>query len=228
MPARTAPCYRFAHIALLPAMAVALASGAGARPIATYQQDFEAEAASAGTEWTLHLSGAPNTPLTPPTAHTPGFSRFLGNLLNDTATLHTLLTPGQQYELKFDLYIIDSWDGNDTAWGPDRFRVNVNGVRRFDHTFSNTPSQTQSYPGAPSVQFVNLGFSVYSDAIYRGITIGFTSIGADAFDFYGFGLQTPLDESWGIDNVRITPVPGPGAAGLLVGAGLLGARRRRR
>lgn len=227
MPAPTAPSFGLAKTALLPALALAIATGAGARPIATYQQDFEAEAASAGVEWTLRLAGSPTT-ITPPTAQTAGFTRFLGNLLNDTATLHANLTPGQQYELKFDLYIIDSWDGNDTAWGPDRFRVNVNGVRRFDHTFSNTPSQSQSYPGTPAVQFVNLGFNVYSDAIYRNITIGFTALGTDAFDFYGFGLQTPLDESWGIDNVRITPVPGPGAAGLLAGAGLLGARRRRR
>ncbi len=54
---------------------------------------------------------------------------------------------------------------------------------------------------------VNLGFSGYTDAIYRGATFNFTSTGTtSALHFADGGIQDIGDESWGIDNVKIFKV----------------------
>lgn len=130
--------------------------------------------------------------------------------------------------LKFDLYIIDSWDGDDTAYGPDRFMVEVNGKNLFDNTFANQHTY-QSYR-QPDVGPTHLGFSSASkDSIYRNITITFDPGAAQylTFDFRDTANQGVGDESWGIDNVQVsyTTVPAPGSAALL---GLLGLTARRR
>ncbi|MGB8169737.1 MAG: pre-peptidase C-terminal domain-containing protein, partial [Chthoniobacteraceae bacterium] len=50
----------------------------------------------------------------------------------------------------------------------------------------------------------NLGFSSYTDAIYRTVTLNFTSTGASTpIVFRDGGIQDINDESWGIDNVRV-------------------------
>lgn len=135
------------------------------------------------------------------------------------------------YNVTFDLYTIDSWDGNGPQ-GPDYFRVYVNDTMKLNETFATGAGLAQSFR-APDIGPVHLGFSPgWKDAIYRDISIDFTLPEGSRwmwFDFTGFNLQSVSDESWGIDNIRIstTLVPAPGSLALLLGgAGLLGRRRR--
>jgi hypothetical protein len=137
---------------------------------------------------------------------------------------------GIRYTLTFDLNVIDSWDGNDTRFGPDRFITQINAVTLFDQTFANTGA-TQSFRG-PDVGRSHLGFSPqWQDSIYRDISISAVlPRGVNPwFTWYASGLQGLHDESWGIDNVRVSyeviPSPGVLAPG---GVGLLALARRRR
>ena len=118
--------------------------------------------------------------------------------------------------VEFDLYIFDSWDGNNDDW-----KLKVDGVDRihtdFDnHTWDSPPGNMQSYPH--NVEFSNpvQTGSVQSGLPYRcwtsqpiptslyfinnitqhtgtSLTIG----------LQGLGLQSLCDESWGIDNVKV-------------------------
>ena len=67
----------------------------------------------------------------------PGaFSRFSGRFSNGQQVLNLDgLTAGQQYDVEFDFYAIDSWDGNSTSNGPDVFNVFVDAVEVFSETF---------------------------------------------------------------------------------------------
>jgi uncharacterized protein (TIGR03382 family) len=133
--------------------------------------------------------------------------------------------------LSFDLYVLDSWDGDLTPHGPDAFQIWVNGIKHYDHTFANQ-HQYQSFR-APDIGPAHMGFNgLYMDSIYRQIAVPFEIGSAETISikFRSQGLLHLDDESWGIDNVRVTytTVPSPGSLCLL-GAGLaiLVPRRRR-
>ena len=50
----------------------------------------------------------------------------------------------------------------------------------------------------------NLGFSSYTDSVYRNITVPFTAQGTlDSIKFSDGSIQGISDESWGIDNVKV-------------------------
>lgn len=138
----------------------------------------------------------------------------------------------RQYTLSFDFYCIDSWDGDSLLYGSDRLRVLINDAIRFDETFSNQPGNSQSFRAA-SIGPVHMDYNAGAmDSIYRQISIDFTVPTTDPtirFTWADGGLQGMNDESWGIDNIRVTyqTVPAPGAGLALLAAGGLVARRRR-
>jgi protein with PEP-CTERM/exosortase system signal len=114
----------------------------------------------------------------------PNQSMWLGELgagipksgsQDEIVTAHVFgLTPGQSYKIAFDLFIGASWDGSAVSFGPDSWRLAVDGNRLVDTTFSNLQQGIDA--GAYSPQR-------YSDTTYTS-TIGpdfnrFT--GADAF-----------------------------------------------
>lgn len=135
-----------------------------------------------------------------------------------------------QYTLTFDIYAIDSWDGSSLEYGPDAFRVVINEGIVFEETIANQHmNQTMREPDVGREQ---INYGLYDDSIYRDVEIIFTLPAEDetmAIKFRGVGLQAINDESWGIDNVRVSYdiVPAPGA-GAIVGAGALMIFRRRR
>ncbi|MBX3670121.1 MAG: choice-of-anchor D domain-containing protein [Rhodocyclaceae bacterium] len=135
-----------------------------------YAENFEA---GAGPEWSD--SSTDNT--------VPGiFTRFSGRFSNSEQLL-TLngLTPGQQYSLKFDLYILDTWDGLNASNGPDLFEVSADGQLLLREAFA---------AGLGNVQTFNA-----SDAITLQIVPTLTGIangrpGEDSFfDLLGSGFQ---------------------------------------
>lgn len=146
------------------------------------------------------------------------------------------------YVLEFDLYIIDSWDGFEPSQGLDRFTVSVGGNTLFDEFFSNHSVATglgaQTFEPREGDTFrTQLAFNYWDDSIYRDITLAFTEDQLPSLDvdivFEAFGLQAINDESWGIDNVRLSTVNDinalvPAPSGLAALAGGLGLALRRR
>lgn len=199
--------------------------GAQAQVHTLYSNDFEN---GLGSAWTGNTNIASD--------YKRYFTQFNGRYTNDRIDLN-LTTPAGPgageyylYTVIFDLYIIDSWDGNSQAYGPDRFKVSIGNNVLFNETFSNQ-DKNQSYR-QPDLGPFHMGYnSQWKDSIYRNITLQFTA--ADnariAIRFAGENLQAKSDESWGLDNVKVRyqAVPAPGAAALLSLGGLLAARRRR-
>lgn len=173
--------------------------------------------------------------------------------------------------LSFLLAIRDSWDGSYYAPNPalniagyDYFNVSIDGVKLFSETFGfrtamQQPGYVQSYV-APAGGLLtgtsarDLAGYIYPDSAYdMGKDPLFQSIAHTgstltlSFWADGAGWQGGQDESWGIDNLRISllepeipppppppavtpapnPVPVPGTL-LLTGTALLGLRLSRR
>lgn len=210
--------------------------------VVVYANDFQS---AAGSEWS-HTT-LQNTP----TPYPFGPRRFLGEFGNDTVSLSLSgLTPHNALTLSFDLYLIRTWDGSSSGtafdFGNDSFKVAVgNGPVLLDETFSNGNPAGQSFgPAAINPQFTgaaetySLGYLVpYSillepqvmDSVY---TLSYTfahNTDLLTLDFSGYGLQTLDDESWGLDNVRVSMVPEPGVVPMFaLGMLALALRVRRR
>lgn len=165
------------------------------------------------------------------------FNGWHSNTVSDflCKTPDPTLQPGEyvMMTLTFDLYIFDSWDGQ-TPGGSDRFMVLMNNNVLFDHSFSNMPNRPQSFREPDMVRANYGGRSTAVDAIYRNVSIDFVSPGAAGHTinlrFKDGGLGGYADESWGIDNFRLsyTIVPAPGAVGLAIAGGALMLGRRKR
>ena len=101
--------------------------------------------------------------------------------------------------------------------GPDRWQVLANGFSRMMTTFSNWVFARQAYPGAypggdyamrtGAVENNTLGYiaqDVPMDAVYHlDLSIPHNS-GTLYLEFKGLGLQDLADESWGLDNLKVT------------------------
>jgi hypothetical protein len=202
-----------------------------------YSNDFENPV---GSEWSSATTSIFNG------------STVLGRFSNDTATL-TLngLNTGDIVTLGFDLFILDSWDGN-TGPGPDVFNVKIDGTDVLNTTFTNVAGYIQSYPnltsagsfarqtGADDVDAAaggTLPNGFYGNSLYKfggSLNPSFTAVATGStmtFSFTGSGLQGVGDESWAIDNVNVSAAPVPEPATMLLiaaGAGGLMAARRRK
>jgi hypothetical protein len=167
----------------------------------------------------------------------PHFGSFLGRYSEFDAVKLKLPVPEAvpqgapvQYSVSFDLYCIDSWDGSEPEHGKDLFQVVVDGTQWFSETFANV-HEVQTFR-EPDIGRSHLGFNpAWEDSVYLGIEVPFlVDDWREEFSisFRSRNLSAMDDESWGIDNVRVSyevvPAPGAGAIGLA----LLGLRARRR
>jgi len=224
--------------ALLAALLVTLPAYA----VPLYQNDFES---SVGPEWTTTGPTPLGIDVTPSGRHFLGeinnaFPNF--GLSNETVTL-TLgsLVPHTQLILRFDLYVIQSWDGNGESdppfgkFGIDIFNLNVDNDASLLHTtFRNVPFPSQSFPGTytgaydtsphndPRIGAAEnntlgypLEFPHFGDAVYHFEFPFGNSDSSVRINFSGIGLQEIWDESWGLDNVRVDTVPEPSTIVLL-------------
>jgi len=198
-----------------------------------YENDFQT---AVGSEWT-HTT-LQNTP----TPYPFGARSFLGEFSNDTVSLNlSSLSQHNTIHLQFDLYLIRSWDGSSTGtaidYGNDIFKLAIgNGTVLLEDTFSNGNPAGQSFGSAANnpyhagaAEAYSLGYTFYDgiqqsgqvmDSVYR-FNFEFThSASLLTLNFSGNGLQSIDDESWGLDNVRVSAVPEPATAPLL-GLGIL-------
>ena len=171
-----------------------------------YFNDFEKET---GDEWSNKTHA-----ITPIDAR-----RFLGKFSNDSVSLslENDMFSNSRISLDFDLYIIDSWDGNNTSYGPDKFVVSLNDSQKLlDTTFSNQElsDYPQVYPnisgigtypaGSGAKEIDTLGYAYTGNSVYHISLDFYSSSPLISLDFAGVGLQGIGDESWGLDNVSIS------------------------
>ncbi len=174
-------------------------------------------------------------------------NQFSGNLLYNAsfgnpaaATTLTLtnLPAHNSLSIGFLLAVIDSWDSDNGAPAPDLFNVTVDGVQVFQATFAIQSGSTNYVPPANgdigglaqrgfNNSFNDRAYDLSLDSSLQNIAHTASSV-TISFFASGNGWQGGDDESWGIDNLRVSvAIPTPGATGLLAVAGLLASRRRR-
>ncbi|MET0519902.1 MAG: PEP-CTERM sorting domain-containing protein [Burkholderiaceae bacterium] len=174
---------------------------------------------------------------------------FLRSATANTVTLTLTNLPTHDHiGLGFLFAAIDSLDGTGSFPSGDFLNISIDGHSIFRESFANaTASQIQSYVPTAGVELarrVDLGFSgpgsFYTDSAYNlGADPRFGNIAHSAstltlsFLIEGVGVQDLNDESWAVDNLRVSvitsAVPEPASAAMwLLGLGLLGALARRR
>lgn len=155
---------------------------------------------------------------------------FLRSPTGSTVTLTLEDLPGHTaINLEFLFAAIDSLDGTGNFPSGDFFKITLDGNQIFRESFANAlESQIQSYvppPGVELARHVDLGFggpgsfplSVFTDSAYNlGADPNFANLPHSAstavftFEMEGPGVQPLTDESWAIDNLRVTLTTLPG------------------
>ena len=130
-----------------------------------------------------------------------------------------------QAMVEFDLYIIDSWDGNfGGVDGPDQWYFDIDQQEHINTTFANNPNANtnnvgQSYPGSGTSTFnpVQTGAVMllaategpaccdcgYTTAVYHISQTINHNLDSITLLFADSLSQSLCDESWALDNVRV-------------------------
>ena len=163
---------------------------------------------------------------------------------NGTNTLSLLALPAHSdVTVEFDLYIINTWDGNGPIFGPDNWHLTADAANVLFTNFANfSGSNNQAYtnqlppfgPGgefAPTTGAFELGhLSVRQDSTTYRFSFNFAHAAPSiVLAFTSFQSSNANDEGWGLDNVRVSitadeAVPEPSGL-LLAGLALIGAVR---
>lgn len=177
----------------------------GAPPLQVYSNAFET---APGPEWSATTSD--QTPA--------GARRFLGRFGHTTVKLRLSdLPPHTKVQIGFDLFVLQSWNGNSTTNGPDTWGLAVTGGPVLLTTTFHGPTTNnalrQAYPGPfPGIAFpactgaaetATLGYSPDGDSVYRLSYTFAHSTNWVEFNFVGGTTESLPNESWGLDNVVV-------------------------
>jgi hypothetical protein len=220
----------------------AMPGGAVAQEV--YSNDFD------GSEtFASGVSGALSGVTT--TESVQGYSAvgFNGDMLrNDTGNppLFTTLTLNNlpshaRISIDFLLAIIDSWDSLDNSiFSPDYFNISLDGTLVFQDTYNIDNPINNTFGLTDIGGKVQRGFNnVWLDQAFDtdGLLDFAHTASSVTIDFYASGAGWHvdgggLDESWGIDDLRVTTVvPLPASLWLfapaLASLGFVGSRRKR-
>lgn len=220
------------------ATALALACTTVSAQVTVFSTDFNGSLAPQIGPGTALLEGVQGyAGLGPPGAQFSG--NFLRSATANTVTLtlsalptHTTISLGLLFAA------IDSLDGTGNFPAGDFFKITLDGTQIFRESFANaTAAQIQSYVPPPGVQLarrVDLGFQgpggFFTDSAYNfAADPQFANIAHSAsnavfgFVIEGDGVQSLNDESWAMDNLKVSvnsttaPVPEPETYGLMLG-----------
>jgi PKD repeat protein len=169
---------------------------------------------SIGSAWSFPAI----SPANEPTITEFNGDSVLGFLTNQQA-IYTQngLSAHEYVKVEFDLYIHDTWDGNDPSTGVDSWKMNVDGNSVINTTFSNFSYRTQAYPNnAPAVNAnftgsvnstlparCNLGGGAPSSK-YRISKIIPHNTSTISIVLEALGLEELCNESWSIDNFQLS------------------------
>ncbi len=172
-----------------------------------YTEDFER---GIGSEWSNS------------TSTTIDKTTVLGTFNESPVTLTLPNTPvNVNMTICFDVWVMDSWDGNSDIHGPDVFSVDLSPERNIlSTTFSNTyDDPMQSYPqsfseektenhafttGAAKTGEFNGHFTRFTDSKYEICRTFLNTDDLLKITFSAHLTQGMSDESFGIDNVSIS------------------------
>ncbi len=154
-----------------------------------------------------------------------GERKFLGPFSEQEVTLNLAGLPDHdEVEVQLELFVLKSWDGNDTTKGPDRWVASVDdGPVLLDATFSNDDAPfdaryEQSYPkpylqgSHPGLTGASMkgklgyqdesGYGSKGDAIYP-LSFTFRHTGDRLTLRFADPPRGEANEQWGLDSVKV-------------------------
>ncbi|MFY7733960.1 MAG: SdrD B-like domain-containing protein, partial [Bacteroidia bacterium] len=184
-------------------------SGSGSS-LSLYANNFNS---SIGSNWTFPATSPANVP----SILSYNGENMLGALQGQKAEFNIAGLPSHNsVKIDFDLYIFDTWDGNDIWVGEDKWKMDVDNTNIINTTFSNFNYRTQAYPGnIPAINpngsgsiannlpaICNLGGGAFTSKYHISKTIPHTA-NALKVVLEGLGLEELCNESWAFDNFNI-------------------------
>ena len=180
-----------------------------------YSEDFEG---TIGPEWSSSTSMSYNG------------SMVLGNFDNTTVSLSLGNLPTDTISISFDLWLHDTWDGNQSGNGPDFWSFKFNQSTLLNTTFNNHNGGTQSYPDNHPSSYPSLTGNVerittdlcsggQGNTRYRLEFKVYNNQSTGLFSFIGNASQSLCDESWSIDNVVVSQKGGASMGGYIWSTG---------
>jgi len=192
------------------------ASHVAAAGTTLYTNDFESGSTANFSYGSIQSSLTNNVP--------DGREHFLGYIWGWTrdgvspetaSTMLTLDSVGgySSLTLAFDLYALDSLDGDDTKFGPDFFGVEANGVRLIYNSFSNASPNVDllakfftNKKGGPITMFSGNGWAVPKGSPLAAV------LQKAVQNLIDNGKYLEIAKAWGVEEGAITKSVINGAA----------------